>query len=211
MNTLLLEDLNKEIDIKSSSVINGINIKKDIDLKINILKNNALIINIFSNASNRNINLDINLEKDSKLILNISFISKKSINLNVNTRILESKANAKVNVRGINELNSVTNIIMDGIIHKDTCDVILNEYAKVMNLSDTSSVKIVPNLIVDSLEAEANHGAAISDIEIDSIKYLMSKGIKEIDARELLKKSFILEIMDDESKDLIKKTLNGGI
>ena len=211
MNTLLLEDLNNVTSIKSSSVINGIDINKDIDLKINIEKDNALIINIFTSSSKRSIKLDINLEKSSKLILNISYISTKSIDLYVNTTIKDDNGNAKVNIRGINEINSTTNIVMDGTILKDTKEVKLNEYSKVMNFSDNNSVTIVPNLIVDSLEAEANHGTAIFDIEQSSIDYLLSKGINEKEARKLLKRSFILEIMDDDTKDIIKDKLNGGM
>ena len=211
MNNLLLEDLNKEINIKKSSIINGININKDIDLKINVFKNVDLSINIFTNDNNKDIKLDIILNDNSKLNLNISFISNKKYNLIVNTTLKGDNIESNVNIRGINRPQSNTNINMDGIILKGTKDNYLNEYAKVINKSNVSSVKIVPNLIVDSMDSYASHGAAIFDVSKTNIKYLMSKGLNREDAINLLEKSFILEIMDDDIKSIIKDELNGGI
>ena len=211
MNNLLLEDINKDINIKESSIINGINLDKDIDLKINVLKKSELIINIFTITKNRNIKLNINLEDNTKLKVNISFIASGNYNLVINTKLKGDNIDSNVNIRGINKQNSITNINMDGLILKGTKDNVLNEYAKVINKSDISHVKIVPNLIVDSLDSYANHGTAIFDVSKSSIKYLMSKGLNKEDSINLLEKSFILEIMDDKIKDIIKEKLNGGI
>ena len=66
---------------------------------------------------------------------------------------------------------------------------------------------IVPNLLVDSCDVEANHGAAICKIEDDELLYLESKGISKDKANKLLEDSFILSIFDDDFKEKIKEFL----
>ena len=95
---------------------------------------------------------------------------------------------------------------MDGKIDKDSKDNILNEYAKVIN-KGTGNIVIIPNLLVDSCNVEANHGAAICKISDDDLLYLESKGISNEKANKLLEDSFILSIFDEDFKGKIKEIL----
>ena len=60
--------------------------------------------------------------------------------------------------------------------------------------------KIEPILEIDTNEVEASHFVTIGTYDEESLLYLNSLGIKENDAKKLLKKSFMLSIFDDNFK-----------
>ena len=207
-NILLADELSsfKSLDIKSKltidgkAIINSINYEKDLDLDITINKGAILVLNLFNKCKNKNVDINVSLNENSKLILACSFITDGVYNLNINNAI------SNVYVRGINEGNNDVKIKMDGKIDKDSKDNILNEYAKVIN-KGTGNIVIIPNLLVDSCNVEANHGAAICKISDDDLLYLESKGISNEKANKLLEDSFILSIFDEDFKGKIKEIL----
>ena len=213
-NILLADELSsfKSLDIKSKltidgkTIINSINYEKDLDLDITINKDAILVLNLFNKCKNKNVDINVSLNENSKLILACSFITDGVYNLNINTNLLSNNAISNVYVRGINEGNNDVKIKMDGKIDKDSKDNILNEYAKVIN-KGTGNIVIIPNLLVDSCNVEANHGAAICKISDDDLLYLESKGISNEKANKLLEDSFILSIFDEDFKGKIKEIL----
>ena len=215
MNNILLRDelssfksldIESKLVIEDKAIINSINYEKDLDLDITINKDAILVLNIFNKCKNRKTNINITLNDNSKLYLSCSFITDGVYDLNINTNLVGNETNSNVYVRGINEGNNDVKIKMDGMISKDSKDNTLNEYAKVIN-KESGNIIIVPNLLVDSCDVEANHGAAICKIEDDELLYLESKGISKDKANKLLEDSFILSIFDDDFKEKIKEFL----
>ena len=74
--------------------------------------------------------------------------------------------------------------------------------------SEISNV-LIPNLVVNTNEVEANHGVSIGGIDEDEMFYLMSKGISKATAKKLIEEGFILSIMPDDIKERIKNILVG--
>ena len=215
MNNILLRDelssfknldIESKLVIEDKAIINSINYEKDLDLDITINNDAILVLNIFNKCKNKKTNINKNLNDNSKLYLSCSFITDGVYDLNINTNLVGNETNSNVYVRGINEGNNDVKIKMDGMINKDSKDNILNEYAKVIN-KESGNIIIVPNLLVDSCDVEANHGAAICKIEDDELLYLESKGISKDKANKLLEDSFILSIFDDDFKEKIKEFL----
>ena len=215
MNNILLRDelssfknldIESKLVIEDKAIINSINYDKDLDLDITINKDAILVLNIFNKCKNKKTKINITLNDNSKLYLSCSFITDGVYDLNINTNLVGNETNSNVYVRGINEGNNDVKIKMDGMISKDSKDNVLNEYAKVIN-KESGNIIIVPNLLVDSCDVEANHGAAICKIEEDELLYLESKGISKDKANKLLEDSFILSIFDDDFKEKIKEFL----
>ena len=215
MNNILLRDelssfksldIESKLVIEDKAIINSINYDKDLDLDITISKDAILVLNIFNKCKNKKTKINITLNDNSKLYLSCSFITDGVYDLNINTNLVGNETNSNVYVRGINEGNNDVKIKMDGMISKDSKDNVLNEYAKVIN-KESGNIIIVPNLLVDSCDVEANHGAAICKIEDDELLYLESKGISKDKANKLLEDSFILSIFDDDFKEKIKEFL----
>lgn len=207
MNKLLCKDLKDDkLVIREDSILDGINFKRSLDLHIIIKDNCTLLFNMFMISNNRTINLVIDLYDNSKFIFNNSFIARKKYELNIDTNLKGSNSETDVNMRGINEKDGSILIKMNGIDDKNTKDNVINEYAKIINKGDNANI-IIPNLIVNTNEVMANHGASIGTIDKDELFYLKSKGLNEKDASNLLEDGFILSIMDDENKEKIKKYL----
>ena len=67
-------------------------------------------------------------------------------------------------------------------------------------LKEGGNILIEPILEIDTNEVEASHFVTIGTYDEESLLYLNSLGIKENDAKKLLKKSFMLSIFDDNFK-----------
>jgi Fe-S cluster assembly protein SufD len=111
-----------------------------------------------------------------------------------------------VNIRGINEKNGKININMNGYDKKGTKSNVLNEYAKIINKGKQSNI-IIPNLLVDTNDVVANHGASIGCINKEELFYLESKGLDKESATKLIENGYILSIMDNKIKDAINEQL----
>ena len=80
-----------------------------------------------------------------------------------------------------------------------------SQNSKIININNGNS-KIIPNLIIDSNDINANHSAYIGKID-DEIKfYLASRGISDRMIKKLINKATILGKMelDEESEEFHK-------
>lgn len=196
------------VRVVGNCTLNAINLHNNMSLIIEIEKNSVLVLNIFDYAVLNEVTLDITLDDGASLILNDAFIAEKKYGLYIDTKLYGSNANVYVNVRGINEENATSTVIMNGCVAGGIVGVTLNEYAKVINKSDNSAV-LIPNLIVNTNEVEANHGVSIGNINSDELFYLMSKGISSGDASKMIENGFLLSIMGEDVKEKIKNVLVG--
>lgn len=196
------------VRVVGNCTLNAINLHNNMSLIIEIEKNSVLVLNIFDYAVLNEVTLDITLDDGASLILNDAFIAEKKYGLYIDTKLYGSNANVYVNVRGINEENATSTVIMNGCVAGGIDGVTLNEYAKVINKSDNSAV-LIPNLIVNTNEVEANHGVSIGSINRDELFYLMSKGISNSDASKMIENGFLLSIMGEDVKEKIKNVLVG--
>lgn len=74
-------------------------------------------------------------------------------------------------------------------------------------LSDECGFSAKPELEIFADDVLCAHGATIADLEESHLFYLMARGIPEKDARNLLIKAFLEEILDDLEDDKISEAL----
>lgn len=194
--------------IKGDTVINAINLHNNLNLKINIEKGKSLIINMFDYAVSLEVNLVIEADEGSSFVINSSFISDVKYSLNIDTLLYGNDCFGEVNIRGINERDSIVRVNMNGTVAGYTQNCVLNEYAHILNKSNQSNV-LIPNLIVNTNEVEANHGVTIGCIDEEKLFYLMSKGIKKSVATKIIEEGFLLSIMPSDVHEKIKNILVG--
>ena len=204
---LIIDESNSySLEILESSKINII-VKKDIDTKISILVSNKdLLINLKLEENSNlvvnqllldtKMNLNINLNKFSNIKYVASFLSSLDLDniININH---EETSTSKVIINGVNLKNKFY-LTMNGIIHKNSPNSILEESSKIINLDNKSDSKIIPNLIIDNKDVVANHSAFIGEFSLNEINYLRSRGISLDDAYRLLLKANLLNGMDLE-------------
>ena len=197
-----------KITIKEDTIINAINLHNNMDLKMLVKSGKNLVINMFDYAVNLNTHLEIELEDRSNLTINCTFIAEVKYELDIDTKLYGDNIKTKVNIRGINEPEGIVRITMNGTVAGNTKGNIIEEYAHILNKSRLSNI-IIPNLIINTNEVEANHGVTIGQISEDKLFYMMSKGINRSTATKIIEEGFIKEGLDLDVKEKIQNILVG--
>ena len=78
-------------------------------------------------------------------------------------------------------------------------------------LSDQSEFSAKPELEIFADDVQCAHGATITDIDEDHLFYLMTRGIPQKQAREMLIKAFVEEVFEGLDVDQIGENLNSRI
>lgn len=213
---LMVEDIN---EIKPGLHI--IEYTKNCEIKVssntdlqNYNYNNCSLICTIKNNSNFTLNKVDIIKEDTTLTLNIknnttvnlSWViinqSNTKCHLKINLLGNNSKCNAKVRiVNATNKCNA--NLICDGIIKKNTKENELVEDLKGLMVND-GTIKISPNMYVDTNEVLANHLVTIGSFNTEELFYLTSKGLTALAAKQLLLDSFISNNLNEEYQKIIK-------
>ena len=82
-------------------------------------------------------------------------------------------------------------IVREGAIGSDS-----RQTAKALLLSDRAEADLKPELEILADDVKCAHGAAVGDLDADSLFYLRSRGIPEAEARGLLIHAFLQEVVD---------------
>ncbi|MBR2828577.1 MAG: SufD family Fe-S cluster assembly protein [Bacilli bacterium] len=93
---------------------------------------------------------------------------------------------------GVNVLSGKLDYYVEGIVPKTSIGCVCNQENQIINLKDGKS-SICPNLLIDSFDVEANHGAYIGKFSEDKLFYLMSRGISLKDSYMLLLNGFLIQ------------------
>ncbi len=78
-------------------------------------------------------------------------------------------------------------------------------------LSDTCDFSAKPELEIFADDVQCAHGATVADIEDDYMFYLMARGIPEVEARRLLVKAFVQEVLDEMDDETLAERLSARI
>lgn len=173
--------------------------------------NEELILEI-----NDNDNYEFNLNENSYLKLTQKYKNKEinktiDINLNgVNSKVeyfLSTLTNVNqsfiLNVNHNNK-NTVSKVINHGVVLNDSklefivnakvekgnINCILDQESRIITMGKNNSI-IKPNLFIDEYDVEARHAATIGKFNQDNIFYLMTKGLTNKEANDLLIKGFL--------------------
>lgn len=194
--------------IKGDTVVNAINLHNNMHLFIELEENASLILNMFDYAVSLEVKVELEARDNSTFTINNAFIAENKYDLRIDTKLYGDDIYGTVNIRGVNETNGTVKVVMNGTVAGETHGNVLNEYAKVLNKSDQANV-LIPNLIVNTNDVEANHGVSIGSIRKEELAYLLSKGIKKSTATKIIEEGFIQSVMPDEVKQTIQNILIG--
>ena len=78
-------------------------------------------------------------------------------------------------------------------------------------LSDDGEFSAKPELEIFADDVQCGHGATVSEIDADHLFYLMARGIPERDARGLLVKAFVMEIVEELRDEAAAEALTGVV
>jgi Fe-S cluster assembly protein SufD len=76
-------------------------------------------------------------------------------------------------------------------------------------LSDEGEFLAKPELEIFADDVACGHGATVAEINRDHLFYLMARGVPEAEARAMLVRAFVSELLDDMDNDALHDALNG--
>ncbi len=127
--------------------------------------------------------------------------------LNLITDVLHSGAHSISNqkIKGI--LTDAAQMDFRGIIriprHSQKCAGDQNHRA--LLLSDRALVRATPELEIYADDVKCAHGSAIAALDEKQLFYLMSRGLSKIEARRLLIRGFVMDLMPAQWTDYIEQ------
>ena len=241
LNFLLGENCSlRVIDINNDkSEKNFINIYYNFNLqKDSVLKNFKLD---YSNNNNikysfNNIDQDINSISETFILSNGSKFVKNEINCNLNGKYSSAFVNGifslnenkhheiKTNINHLVEntksyqliksvLDNSSKSVYQGKIYVSSEAQKTDGYqlSKAILLNENSEFNAKPELEIYADDVKCSHGSASGSLNENSIFYLRSRGLNHKEAKNLLIKGFLLDVIDkitdDEIKNLIKSTM----
>jgi len=127
----------------------------------------------------------------------VLFFGREDQHLDINTNALhEAKnTNSQTMVKGGLKENA-TSVYRGKIkIDREAIQSDANLSERVLLLSDKAHSYAVPSLEIENNEVKAGHGIAISQVDDEQLFYLMSRGLKRIDAEKLIVQGFFEPII----------------
>ncbi len=83
--------------------------------------------------------------------------------------------------------------------------------AKALLLSETAEADLKPELEIFADDVKCAHGAAIGDLDADSLFYLQARGIPEADARALLIHAFLEDALTNITRDDVRGMVRNAV
>lgn len=127
--------------------------------------------------------------------------------LAIDVNHLNSKTTSDVLLKGVVEDEAQVYCDLSSSAGKGFSEIDINQYHKVMLLSNQARVKSKPGMQVFAEDVEANHGFTIADLDEKEIFFLKNRGIPYSEAEAMLKDSFALEIFNSVENEKIREEL----
>ncbi|MGN1379095.1 MAG: SufD family Fe-S cluster assembly protein [Bacilli bacterium] len=181
--------------ILMDNIINLINQKGSFNYEVK----EKLIINIF-NEKKTNIDINIIQNNNSLLIINCTCINYEDCHIDLNVKIKGNNNKCIINFRGIAYENvNIVNVCVNANDNTQGNEIIEN----LKGLCENGSIIINPILEINTNEVVASHFVTIGPLDQNMILYLESKGISKENVKQLLKKSFMYNIFNDDFISLL--------
>ena len=202
------------------------------ELKVDLAEDANLTLMLYNSACK----IEADLLKNSILtIYNIAFCQADyEINMTINNQ--DTNANTHVinvylgiqdskltsNIYVFHQAKSTTSLIETYAISKDNAKLVLNNNAKILNgmsasdarqltkglnLSANAQIKAQPNLYIDEYDVVASHSASIGSVDKEELFYLMSRGLTEAQAQEMVVLGFIQPILGQLDDLALQQTI----
>jgi len=216
INTVQNFDIAQDAILKSYKIDH----KKNSNIKysynnINLEKNSISENFVYSTGSKfikNEINCNLNDEYSSAFIngiINLTNSQHHEIKTNINHLAEHTKSYQLIK----SVLNDNAKGIYQGKIYVNSKAQKTNGYqlSKALLLSENTEFNGKPELEIYADDVKCSHGATSGNLDEDAIFYLMSRGLSNLQSKELLIKGFLLDavekITDIEIKDLIKNMI----
>lgn len=201
MNISLEENSNLEVLLYNSNITLNANLKENATLKI---YNLAFVDN------NYKCNIDVNLngEASNVNIINVYLgINDSSLDSNIQMNHFAKHSVSMLDTYAIGKNNAKLNLNNNAFIKQGMSQSDAKQSTRGLNLSSNSSIKAQPNLFIDEYDVIASHSCSIGSIDKDELFYLMSRGLPEEQAHEIVVLGFIQPIIEKIKNENLQEVI----
>ena len=200
-----------EISLKANSKLELLVYNSESNIKCELLENaNLIIYNVSFQKDNYTFNLDVNLQETNAEvhIINLYLGLDKALvtsNIMINHYAKMTKSLLETYAIGKNNAALILNnnaFIKNGMKRSDA-----RQMTRGLNLSKNASIKAQPNLLIDEYDVVASHSASIGSIDKDELFYLMSRGLTETQAQEMVILGFVQPILSHIKNENIQQVI----
>ena len=132
--------------------------------------------------------------------------AKKQYQTNLNH--YEANCNSKAQIFAINNDFAHVSIYTDAYIKNGAIRSITNQEGRIINLSQTCSGIVLPNLHIDENDVEASHSCSVGSLNQDHMYYLQTRGLSENQARSILIKGYFNPIIKNiDNQEIVEEIL----
>lgn len=137
-----------------------------------------------------------------------SLCALNGIGLGLGERHLDTQVIMNHSVPGASSTQSYRNLLSGksrgvfggGVkVHRDAQKTDARQVHKTLLLSDDARADTKPQLEIDADDVQCSHGAAIGQLDEDSLFYLRSRGISRANAEKILASGFVEKLLDSIS------------
>lgn len=162
----------------------------------------------YNNETNEVININLKGEKSS-IKYNYSSVSKGNDRTKINIYHLGNKSTSDIYNRTVARGGSSNYFDINSYVENGVVDCYLNQHTKIITLGESDN-RINPNMFIGEESTNAIHSSTISNIDENSLFYLMSRGIDYNTSVKLIIKGFVISNInvDDEKKSEIINILD---
>lgn len=200
-----------EISLKANSKLELLVYNSESNIKCELLENaNLIIYNVSFQKDNYTFNLDVDLQETNAEvhIINLYLGLDKALvtsNIMINHYAKMTKSLLETYAIGKNNAALILNnnaFIKNGMKQSDA-----RQMTRGLNLSKNASIKAQPNLLIDEYDVVASHSASIGSIDKDELFYLMSRGLTETQAQEMVILGFVQPILSHIKNENIQQVI----
>ena len=213
INNLFNFNLDKNAILKNYKIDKKNNTNIKYDYSSIIQKENSISETfIFSSGSDyvkNEVNCNLEGKYSSAFINGIHLLSKnKHHEIRTNTNHLYENTKSYQLIKSV--IDDSSKSVYQGKIHVDSKAQKTDGYqlSKAVLLNEQAEFNAKPELEIYADDVKCSHGSASGSLDEDSIFYLMSRGLDQKTAKELLINGFLLDVVekitDEEIKKLIK-------
>lgn len=148
------------------------------------------------NDQNLKLNFELKNETKSKFTFLI-FNNNHKVNLDISCNVNSEKVISDITVLVYGMNQSLTNVKVTYKLESKSINSIVNQKIVGVMLSNDAIITGVPNLIVNCIEAKAEHSLKIGALDMDELFYLLCKGFNENESKNILIQTEINKIIDN--------------
>ena len=181
---------------------------------------NAKLTCYYADFARGNIKLftDINLNgENAECTWNLASLAAKSDDKLFDVSIYHRSMKTVAHINNYGVARDESKLLFSGICHilKGCHESKAHQNSKIMVFDEKSDAIAKPILKIDDNDIEASHAAVVGKISDDHMFYLTSKGLSEVEARELITYGYLKPILngfdDKEMQEKISSLIEKGV